>query len=95
MWSDWQLHRPRPNQYERRLTTIHEALPEEDYFYFVHSYRAVPASEEYTVGQTEYGGRFAAAVARDNAFAVQFHPEKSQGAGRRLLDAFAAWVQSC
>jgi glutamine amidotransferase len=72
-----------------------EGLPERDYFYFVHSYRAVPAREEDTVGRSDYGGEFAAAVARDNAFAVQFHPEKSQGAGKRLLDAFAAWVQSC
>ena len=72
-----------------------EALPPEDYYYFVHSYRAVPARDEDTVGRVDYGGEFAAAVARDNAFAVQFHPEKSQGAGRRLLDAFAAWVRSC
>ena len=42
-----------------------------------------------------HGGEFAAAVARDNVFAVQFHPEKSQSAGRRVLDAFAAWVASC
>jgi len=72
-----------------------EALPGDDFYYFVHSYRAVPADPEDTVGHAQYGGRFAAAVARDNAFAVQFHPEKSQAAGKRLLDAFASWVQSC
>jgi glutamine amidotransferase len=72
-----------------------EALPADDFYYFVHSYRAVPAQEEHIVGHSQYGGRFAAAVARENAFAVQFHPEKSQRAGKRLLDAFAAWVQSC
>ena len=72
-----------------------EALPEDDFYYFVHSYRAVPADPEDVVGHAQYGGRFAAAVARDNAFAVQFHPEKSQAAGKRLLDAFAAWVRSC
>jgi glutamine amidotransferase len=46
------------------------------------------------VGSCDYGGPFAAAVARRNVFAVQFHPEKSQGAGKRLLDAFAAWVRA-
>jgi glutamine amidotransferase len=70
-------------------------LPREDCFYFVHSYRAVPAQASLSVGHAEYGGEFAAAIARDNVFAVQFHPEKSQSAGRRVLDAFAAWVASC
>lgn len=70
-------------------------LTEADCFYFVHSYRVVPGREEDVVGRVDYGGRFAAAVARDNVFAVQFHPEKSQNAGRRLLDAFASWVSTC
>ena len=69
-----------------------EALPQEDYYYFVHAYRAVPARDEDTVGRVDYGGEFAAAVARDNMFAVQFHPEKSQSSGKRLLDAYASWV---
>jgi imidazole glycerol-phosphate synthase subunit HisH len=69
-----------------------EALPASDVYYFVHSYRPVPADPETVVGRTEYGGAFAAAVATGRIFAVQFHPEKSQAAGKRLLDAFAAWV---
>ncbi len=64
-----------------------------DCFYFVHSYRAVPVDPGCIAGRTEYGGSFAAAVARDNVFAVQFHPEKSQTAGRRLLDAYRAWFE--
>ena len=64
-------------------------------FYFVHSYRAVPAREGDTVGWTSYGGEFAAAVARGNVVAVQFHPEKSQAAGKKLLDAFVDWVAAC
>jgi glutamine amidotransferase len=68
-------------------------LPERDFFYFVHSYRPVPRSAEQVVGTCEYGGEFAAAVAAGNVFAVQFHPEKSQRAGHRLLDAFAGWVR--
>jgi glutamine amidotransferase len=72
-----------------------EALPAEDVFYFVHAYRAVPAGAAATAGVTDYGGEFTSAVATERLFAVQFHPEKSQGAGRRLLDAFAGWVASC
>lgn len=68
------------------------ALPARDHYYFVHSYRAVPVDADTVVGWTDYGGPFAAAVARERIFAVQFHPEKSQAAGKRLLDAFARWV---
>ena len=70
-------------------------LPAEDFYYFVHSYRAVPERASDVVGRVDYGGEFAAAVAREYLFAVQFHPEKSQGAGRRLLDAFAHWLAQC
>lgn len=70
-------------------------LPSQDTYYFVHSYRAVPSREQDIVGRVDYGGTFAAAVAREGMFAVQFHPEKSQTAGRRLLDAYASWVSSC
>jgi glutamine amidotransferase len=70
-------------------------LPAEDQYYFVHAYRAVPKEGSVVVGVTDYGGAFAAAVATERIFAVQFHPEKSQAAGKRLLDAYAAWVSSC
>jgi glutamine amidotransferase len=72
-----------------------KGLPREDFFYFVHSYRAVPRDPSQVVGTTDYGGEFAAAVAKDSAFAVQFHPEKSQSSGKRLLDAYADWIASC
>ena len=68
------------------------ALPPADFFYFVHAYRAVPGRDSDVVGRADYGGPFAAAVARDNVLAVQFHPEKSQAAGKRLLDAWSAWL---
>ena len=71
------------------------ALPARDYYYFVHSYRPVPVDAATVVGWTDYGGAFAAAVATERIFAVQFHPEKSQGAGKRLLDAYAQWVATC
>jgi glutamine amidotransferase len=71
-----------------------EALPPSDVYYFVHSYRPEPTDESLIVGRANYGGSFCAAVARDNVFAVQFHPEKSQSAGKRLLDAYRAWLEA-
>jgi len=68
-------------------------LPRTDHYYFVHSYRAVPSDSRVVAGTTSYGDEFAAAVADEGVFAVQFHPEKSQWAGKRLLDAYAAWVR--
>ena len=70
-----------------------EALPERDIYYFVHSYRPEPTDPSIIAGRASYGGSFAAAVARDNVFATQFHPEKSQSAGKRLLDAYRVWLE--
>ncbi len=72
-----------------------EGLPSSDVYYFVHSYRPEPVDPGIIVGRADYGGDFAAAVAKDNVFAVQFHPEKSQSAGKRLLDAYRAWLEEC
>jgi glutamine amidotransferase len=60
-------------------------------FYFVHSYYAEPVSQDVVAGFTHYPFAFTCAVARDNLFAVQFHPEKSQAAGLRLLANFVTW----
>ncbi len=66
------------------------ALPEGAYFYFVHSFYAVPADPRHVALESEHGVRFCAAIARDNVVACQFHPEKSQAAGLALLRAFVA-----
>lgn len=71
------------------------SLPEGEAFYFVHSFRAVAAREGDVAGVATYGAEFTAAVARGNVVAVQFHPEKSQQAGKQLLDAFVHWVGEC
>ncbi len=63
-------------------------IPEGTSFYFVHSYYAVPSSHDVVALEAEHGVRFCAAVARDNVFACQFHPEKSQAAGLALLHSF-------
>ena len=60
-------------------------------FYFVHSYHVAPTSLEVAVGQTDYGIPFTSAVARDNIFAIQCHPEKSARAGLALLTNFIDW----
>ncbi len=60
-------------------------------FYFVHSYYAAPKRQEDITGTTTYIIEFAAAAAKDNLFATQFHPEKSQRAGLRLLANFLRW----
>lgn len=70
-----------------------QALPERDTYYFVHSYRPEPADPSIICGRANYGGEFCAAVAKDNVFAIQFHPEKSQSAGKRLLDAYRVWLE--
>ncbi|HEY5947863.1 MAG TPA: imidazole glycerol phosphate synthase subunit HisH [Kofleriaceae bacterium] len=58
------------------------------YFYFVHSYRVVPADPSITALEATHGVTFCAAIQRDNLFACQFHPEKSQAVGQKLLEAF-------
>lgn len=60
-------------------------------FYFVHSYYCEPATPDLVAGYTLYPFPFTSAVARDNVFAVQFHPEKSQAAGLTLLGNFVLW----
>lgn len=60
-------------------------------FYFVHSYYVQPSTADVTAATTNYGFDFAAAVVRDNVFAVQFHPEKSQHAGLALYANFLVW----
>jgi glutamine amidotransferase len=66
-------------------------IPDGSWFYFVHSYYACPADAGQAVGETDYGGRFASAIARDNIFATQFHPEKSADQGLALYRNFLTW----
>jgi glutamine amidotransferase len=68
-----------------------EGIPQDDRFYFVHSYFPEPRERELTVGQCVYGVPFTCAAARDNVFAVQFHPERSGAAGLKLYSNFLAW----
>jgi glutamine amidotransferase len=66
-------------------------VPDNAYFYFVHSFYAAPSDPRHTAGDTEYGERFTCALARDNIFATQFHPEKSAAHGLALYRNFLLW----
>lgn len=79
-----QVHQERPHPLWR-------GIDQDERFYFVHSYYVQPAAATLTAASAEYGVRFTAAVARDNVFAVQFHPEKSQRAGLTLYANFLRW----
>ncbi len=68
-----------------------QGIPDSARFYFVHSYYVEPSEPAAIAGSTNYGILFTSAVARDNIFAVQFHPEKSAQAGLQLLGNFMRW----
>jgi glutamine amidotransferase len=77
--------------HQDRAHPLWQGIPQDSRFYFVHSYYAESHNPTDVAGSTDYGLRFTAAAARANIFAVQFHPEKSQSAGLKLLENFVAW----
>ena len=66
-------------------------VPDDSYFYFVHSFYARPLDVRHTAGETDYGQVFTSAISRDNIFATQFHPEKSADMGLMLYRNFLSW----
>jgi imidazole glycerol-phosphate synthase subunit HisH len=72
-----------------RPSPLTAGMPPETHFYFVHSYHALPEREDDVLGIADYGASFPAIVERENVFGVQFHPEKSQDAGLRILKNFS------
>lgn len=74
-----------------RQHPLWNGIPDLTSFYFVHSYYVVPQRKEDIAGSTEYGDWFTSAVARDNIFATQFHPEKSAEYGLKLYKNFVSW----
>jgi glutamine amidotransferase len=79
------------NQVWQRPHALWAGVPDGAWFYFVHSYYAAPALAAHTAAETEYGARFTCALARDNIFATQFHPEKSAEQGLALYRNFLHW----
>jgi glutamine amidotransferase len=76
---------------QARAHPLWEGIASGSRFYFVHSYYPAPANAALTAATCVYGAPFTCAVARDNIFAVQFHPEKSQSTGLQLLSNFVRW----
>jgi imidazole glycerol-phosphate synthase subunit HisH len=76
---------------QQRSHPLWAGIADRSRFYFVHSYYPAPRDPALTAGTALYGRPFTCAVARDNIFAVQFHPEKSQSAGLQLLSNFVRW----
>jgi imidazole glycerol-phosphate synthase subunit HisH len=74
---------------QRRRHPLFEGIPDGAFFYFVHSFYCDPRTDETIVGETEYGDIYASAVVQGSVCGVQFHPEKSQAVGLRLLANFA------
>jgi glutamine amidotransferase len=81
-WNEVQQARPH---------ALWAGIPDRSRFYFVHSYYPAPQDAALTAATSVYGAPFTCAIARDNIFAVQFHPEKSQSAGLQLLSNFVRW----
>ena len=72
---------------------ILSAVPDESFFYFVHSYYVVPDDKEVIAAMTDYGVSFTSMIWKDNVFATQFHPEKSQETGLKILRNFGDFVK--
>ena len=81
-WNRVRQTRPHP---------VWAGVPDNSYFYFVHSFYARPLDVRHTAGETDYGQPFTSAVSRDNIFATQFHPEKSADMGLMLYRNFLSW----
>lgn len=79
------------NTVNQKPHPLWEGIPQDSRFYFVHSYYARPDNIENSIATTEYPEEFTSALAKNNIFAVQFHPEKSQALGLKLLENFLSW----
>ncbi|HEY1795879.1 MAG TPA: imidazole glycerol phosphate synthase subunit HisH [Stellaceae bacterium] len=92
--NDRELRIPHMGWNELRPRTAHpvlDGLPDGTHTYYVHSYELVPTRGAELLATTDYGGTLTAVVGRDNMVGTQFHPEKSQGAGLRLIANFLGW----
>ena len=81
-WNQVSITQPHP---------VWNGIADQSWFYFLHSYYAAPRHTQHSVAEADYGGRYAAAIARDNIFATQFHPEKSADTGLALYRNFLHW----
>ncbi len=85
----WNTIRPVRQQ---TASPLFDGIPDDSFFYFVHSYYVVPEDKGVIAATSDYGGEFACAIARDSLFGVQFHPEKSGDLGLKVLENFVKYV---
>ncbi len=76
----------------RSETTLFKGIADRQYFYFVHSYYVLPDDKDMVTGTTDYGVEFVSMIGKGNVFATQFHPEKSQTLGLKILENFSDFV---
>ncbi|MBI5236235.1 MAG: imidazole glycerol phosphate synthase subunit HisH [Deltaproteobacteria bacterium] len=74
---------------QAKASPLLNGINDNEFFYFVHSYYAMPEDKSVILTSTDYGGEFTSAISNNNVFACQFHPEKSQNVGLRLLENFS------
>ena len=87
----WNQVEPQRHGPRQELHPLWQGIAQGAYFYFVHSFYAQHSNAAHCAAEADYGGRFAAAIARDNLFATQFHPEKSAAHGLALFRNFLHW----
>jgi len=80
-----------PSGASGRAHALWRGIPDDSWFYFLHSFHAAPTDSRHAAGETDYGACFTSALARDNIFATQFHPEKSAAQGLALYRNFLHW----
>ncbi len=79
----------------REHSPLFKGIKENEFFYFVHSYYVKPEDADLVSSVTDYGIEFVSSVWKDNVVATQFHPEKSQKAGLKVLENFGKWIKKC
>ena len=77
----------------KKKPPMFDGIADKSYFYFVHSFYVVPEDKDIIAGTTDYGVNFTAMVWKDNIFAMQFHPEKSQELGLKILKGYGEFVK--
>ncbi len=76
---------------KKKEISLLKEIPDESYVYFVHSYYVIPEDSNVIATTTDYGIEFTSSIYKENIFATQFHPEKSQTVGLKILEAFGKW----
>ena len=88
-WNQVKINKPQ-NSHDQ--LDLFRNIPDNSYFYFIHSYYVQPNDNGIVVGKTEYGLEFCSAINKDNLWGVQFHPEKSAGLGLKFMENFCRYV---